>query len=268
MKKGWNKEIEDLIQDKIGYKFNNINLLYQAFTIRSYSEEFGGENNEILEFNGDSTLNYYVTKMMIKELSSIKQDSKNSDKNFVLSKYFIKQEIDEGNLSKLREEKNWESCNKNLSIQIDRLEFAKYMWMSKGDKNKRVYEEEKVKADLFEAIIGAVDEDSNSKQETLQEVIKKMLNIQTFLKINIKQNEICVLNELYQKHILSNKPSYYFDQNVSFKGKNYEWACRCCISEWNINVEIYSDSKKEAKKYAACWALCTHYNLNYEFTKK
>lgn len=265
MKKWWNKEIEDLIQDKIGYGFNNINLLYQAFIRRSYSEEFGGENNEILEFNGDSTLKYYVTKMMINELSSIKQDSKNSDKNFLLTKYFIKQNIDEGNLSKLREEYN---CNKNLSIQIDRLEFAEYMWMSKGDKKKKVYEEEKVKADLFEAIIGAVDEDSKSNQEILQKVIKKMLNIQTFLKINIKENEICVLNELYQKHILSNKPSYYFDQNVSFNGKKYKWACRCYISEWNINVEVYSDSKKQAKKYAAYWALCTHYNLYYEFTKK
>ena len=232
---------------------------------RSYSEEFGGENNEILEFNGDSTLNYYVTKMMIKELSSIKQDSKNSDKNFVLSKYFIIQNISEGNLSKIREEKN---CNKNLSIQIDRLEFAKYMWMSKGDKNKKVYEEEKVKADLFEAIIGAVDEDSNSKQGTLQEVIKKMLNIQTFLKINIKQNEICVLNELYQKHILSNKPSYYFDQNVSFNCKKYEWACRIRISDWNINQTVYGNSKKEVKQYAAYWALCTHCKLYYEFTKE
>ncbi|MBO6021784.1 hypothetical protein J6P68_03005 [bacterium] len=94
--------------------------------------------------------------------------------------------------------------------------------MSKGDKKKKVYEEEKVKADLFEAIIGAVDEDSKSNQEILQKVIKKMLNIQTFLKINIKENEICVLNELYQKHILSNKPSYYFDQNVSFNGKKYK----------------------------------------------
>lgn len=264
MKKEWKKEIEDLIQEKIEYRFNNINLLYQAFTRRSYSEEFGGENNEILEFNGDSTLNYYVTKMMINELSSIKQDSKNSDKNFVLSKYFIKQNIDEGDLSKLREEIN---CNKNLSIQIDHLEFAKYMWMSKGDKNKKVYEEEKVKADLFESIIGAVDEDSKSNQEILQKVIKKMLNIQTFLKIKIKQHEICVLNELYLKHILSNKPSYYFEQNVSFNGKKYKWAYTIRISEWNINLRMCSDSKKEAKKYAGYWALSTHYKLYYEFTK-
>ena len=30
-------QIEDLIQNKIGYRFNNINLLYQAFTRRSFT---------------------------------------------------------------------------------------------------------------------------------------------------------------------------------------------------------------------------------------
>ena len=38
------------IQDQIGYKFRNLDLLRQAFTRRSYSEENGGENNEVLEF--------------------------------------------------------------------------------------------------------------------------------------------------------------------------------------------------------------------------
>ena len=146
---------------------------------------------------------------MIKELSSIKQDSKNSDKNFLLTKYFIKQNIDEGNLSKLREQYN---CNKNLSIQIDHLEFAKYMWMSKGDKNKRVYEEEKVKADLFEAIIGAVDEDSKSNQDILQEVIKKILNKMKFVYwMNYIKNIFCQINH----HILLIKTSVLMVKNTN-----------------------------------------------------
>ena len=41
-------EKQDLkeIQRKIGYQFNNIALLFQAFTRKSYSNQFGGENNE------------------------------------------------------------------------------------------------------------------------------------------------------------------------------------------------------------------------------
>ena len=44
----------EFIQSQIGYYFNNLDLLQQAFTRRSYSEENGGENNEVLEFIGDN----------------------------------------------------------------------------------------------------------------------------------------------------------------------------------------------------------------------
>ena len=45
-----------MVQGQIGYDFKNIDLLNQAFTRRSYSEENGGENNEVLEFIGDKVL--------------------------------------------------------------------------------------------------------------------------------------------------------------------------------------------------------------------
>ena len=52
------------IQEQIGgYRFNNPGLLEQAFTRRSYSEENGGENNEVLEFYGDKVLDFIVVKL-------------------------------------------------------------------------------------------------------------------------------------------------------------------------------------------------------------
>lgn len=59
-------EKQDLkeIQRKIGYQFNNIALLFQTFTRKSYSNQFGGENNEVLEFLGDEILDFYVTKII------------------------------------------------------------------------------------------------------------------------------------------------------------------------------------------------------------
>ena len=51
------------IQSQIGYTFNNLDLLQQAFTRRSYSEENGGENNEVLEFIGDKVLDFFVVKL-------------------------------------------------------------------------------------------------------------------------------------------------------------------------------------------------------------
>ena len=60
------------IQSQIGYEFNNLNLLQQAFTRRSYSEENGGENNEVLEFIGDKVLDLIVTKYLTTQYKFIK----------------------------------------------------------------------------------------------------------------------------------------------------------------------------------------------------
>ena len=47
-----------LIQDKIGYSFQNEDLFEQAFVRRSYSKEEGGEHNEVLEFIGDKVFSW------------------------------------------------------------------------------------------------------------------------------------------------------------------------------------------------------------------
>ena len=58
----WLKEI----QDRIEYRFRNQDLLLQAFTRRSYSEENGGSDNEILEFIGDRALDLAVTRILMR----------------------------------------------------------------------------------------------------------------------------------------------------------------------------------------------------------
>jgi hypothetical protein len=57
---------EDLtqIQIKLDYQFKNVDLLDQAFTRKSYSEENGGSNNEVLEFFGDKALDLIVVKYL------------------------------------------------------------------------------------------------------------------------------------------------------------------------------------------------------------
>ena len=43
------KVVVNMVQAQIGYTFQNLDLLRQAFIRRSYTEEHGGENNEVLE---------------------------------------------------------------------------------------------------------------------------------------------------------------------------------------------------------------------------
>ena len=52
------QQVEQLLE----YEFNETMILQQAFIRRSYSQEKGGENNEVLEFIGDKALDFIVVK--------------------------------------------------------------------------------------------------------------------------------------------------------------------------------------------------------------
>ena len=47
---------EDGVERKIGYEFNDKLLLRKAFTHASYAHEHNQEDNELLEFFGDTVL--------------------------------------------------------------------------------------------------------------------------------------------------------------------------------------------------------------------
>ena len=55
---------ETVVQNQIGYEFKNQKLLKQAFVRKSYSEENGGENNEVLEFVSDTVLSASVMRYL------------------------------------------------------------------------------------------------------------------------------------------------------------------------------------------------------------
>lgn len=70
------RELEfKMVQAQIGYTFKNIDLLNQAFTRRSYTEENGGENNEVLEFIGDKALDFAVIKILIEKFGAVQSDN-------------------------------------------------------------------------------------------------------------------------------------------------------------------------------------------------
>ncbi|MBO6073327.1 ribonuclease III family protein [bacterium] len=121
---------ENKIQEKIGYKFNNIDLFYQAFTRSSYSAECGIENNEVLEFIGDSVLNFYVTKIISDKFGFMKPESKYYDRHNDYDEYCIIANKNEADFSELRKQI---VSNSNLSKQIDQLGFAECLFMSDSD---------------------------------------------------------------------------------------------------------------------------------------
>lgn len=172
-----NEHIED-VQKQISYWFDNVDLLYQAFTRRSYSQENGGENNEVLEFVGDRVLDFYVTKILMDRYGYTKSqlddfDSEESDDEFVVDTY-----TNEGSLSNIKKK----LVNKKmLAHRIDKLGFKEYLFMGNGDIQQHKENEESVKEDLFEAILGAIAIDSNWNPDELENSVSFMLNMDHYL---------------------------------------------------------------------------------------
>jgi ribonuclease-3 len=122
------------LEDRLGYAFQNKDLLKLAFTHRSYfnehREEVGG-HNERLEFLGDSVLGLVIASHLYQEMP---QES-------------------EGHLSHLRAHLvGAESCaryTKDLLLE-------EFLLLGKGESVNVGRGRDRILADLFEAIVGAV----------------------------------------------------------------------------------------------------------------
>ncbi|MBQ7503914.1 MAG: hypothetical protein IJT79_01165 [Ruminococcus sp.] len=158
------KEIEK-IERRIGYPFKNKDLLQQAFVRRSYSRENGGGDNEVLEFIGDTVLDYVIVKLLVELFGFI--DNKDGDYNEFFCDY------DESKLTNIKRKL---VEKETLAYRIDLLGFAEYLILGKGDIKNEVYKTLSVKEDLFEAIIGAVAIDSKWNIKDLEEAIENMLD--------------------------------------------------------------------------------------------
>lgn len=171
-----------MVQEQIGYSFKNLDLLKQAFTRRSYTEENGGENNEVLEFIGDNALDFVVVKLLIQKYGQANDDNFNS---FGCS-------YTEGDLTKI---KSRMVSKKALAHRMDELGFSEHLIMGKGDIQKNINEEYSVKEDLFEAIIGAVAIDSGWDLKELQKVVEAMLVPEDFLSDDTDTNYVRLIQE-------------------------------------------------------------------------
>ena len=165
----------------------------------------------------------------------------------------------------------------------------KYLIMGKGDIRNNVQNDDSVKEDLFEAIVGAVTMDLDWKHldkngigrwdiESLKKVVSKMLNLKEALPQiieSIQENysledevgdpdeirAINQLNELYQKGFIG-EPIYDYEQEYDENGAPI-WRCYCRIKGDN-KTSYWTNSKKDAKRNAAYRMLCYLMDDEYE----
>lgn len=208
------------IQSQIGYTFNNLDLLQQAFTRRSYSEENGGENNEVLEFIGDKVLDLFVVKLLISQNSNAvglykKHDPKlqNTWAYMTEQKTFPDENVLVSDYSEaeLTETKKLLVQKKTLANRIDELGIGHYLLMGSGDIQQNIGQENSVKEDLFEAILGAIAIDCNWDMEKLQNAVEIMLSPKSVLADSDAEDYPTMMQE-WSYNKMGDIPLYHFDE--------------------------------------------------------
>lgn len=250
-----------LIQEKTGYLIQSNHILSQAFRRRSFCAEEGGASNEMLEYVGDQVLSYYVVKLIAQRSVTLNVEGDYSSR------------IRENGMTSLKQE----LTNNNLfAAIIDEWAIAEYMIVGKSDEHNQIDKQTKVKADLFEAIIGAIAIDSNWNSAVLEAVVGRVLKLDEQIQ-RIIQNEcnamsiyidnaIMKLKELAEKEQCS-MPKYEFGDLGKDKDGNPIWGCSGSIinDRTGIRRTVFASSKKEAQKATAYLLLCEHLQLQNQY---
>ena len=255
------------IQNQIGYEFKNLDLLQQAFVRRSYSQENGGENNEVLEFIGDKVLDLFVVKFLIEKYGCMLSEYDDYDAEEEFDEF-----TSEKNESELTEVKKKLVQKNTLSERIDVLGLAEFLIMGKGDIQKKAFKETSVKEDLFEAILGAVAIDCNWNMQILQSVTEIMLDPDSIL-CDDSDNYVPLIHDWFSKEYKSSPEfkydnSSYYDETSLLRTANeirsdikrdntfhvinvqeyYQTHFKCWLDLYNKRFVGYGTSKSLARK--------------------
>lgn len=154
------KNIEELEQ-KIGYKFVNKNLLKHAMRHSSYTNEKQlpkSECNERLEFLGDAVLELVSSEFL----------------------FFADEEMPEGELTKARASM---VCEPSLAFCAREIDLGEYLILGKGEEATGGRKRDSLTSDALEALIGAIYIDggfANAKEFIMKFVLNDLENKKLF----------------------------------------------------------------------------------------
>ena len=131
------KNLEEF-QEKIGYKFRNIELLKNALTHTSYAYEHKVKSNERLEYLGDSILEFVSSEYLFLNYNS----------------------LSEGEMTKVRA---FAVCEDSLHKIALEHNFSDFLYLGRSEQTAK-NNKKAILADSVEAIIAAIYLDSNIEE--------------------------------------------------------------------------------------------------------
>lgn len=210
----------DVLQKKIGYVFNQNNLLLQALTHKSA----GNQHNERLEFLGDSILNYIITSAL----------------------YHKFPDLSEGLMSRIRANLVQENTLVTLAKEFN---LSHYLQLGPGELKTGGCYRASILANTMEALIGSIFLDSNI---TVVEVSVIHWYHSLLKKIDPydKQKDPKTRLQEYLQHLHRPLPIYWIKCIVG-SAHDQIFSVNCQISELNTPIIGCGSSRRKAEQSAA-----------------
>lgn len=218
----------DEIENIIGYTFKDKTILVRAFTHPSLRPEVT-ENYQTLEFLGDSILDFVVAEKLMADNPA----------------------LNEGHLTKMRASVVSEQP---LSDAIGRVRLTEFMQFGIGERRHKIYNNDSIKSDLFEAIVGAIYLDGGL-EPAKNFVLEMLADAVKYAKVEEELDAKSILNEYASKHgkeveykLVSqsgpvHKPTFIFEVHVdgvclgngrgNTKQSAQQWAAKEALQKLN-----------------------------------
>lgn len=212
------------VATKLDYQFNNLALLTQALTHRSYA----ANNNERLEFLGDGALNYIIAHALYHRFAK----------------------LPEGDLSRLRAQLVKESTLCEIAISLD---LGKALRLGEGEMKSAGWKRPSILADALEALIGAVYLDGG---HLAAEALVLKLFGEKISQIDPKIIDKDAKSQL-QEYLQAKKMALAEYNVVLIEGEAHAQVFKiaCVIPQLSIHVVGEGTSRRSAEQQAAQFAL-------------
>ena len=228
-----NQELR-LLEEKIGYTFNDRHLLKKAVIHSSYANEQHlpkYECNERLEFLGDAVLELISSEFLFYEYKK----------------------MPEGELTKTRASM---VCEQALAFCAKEIQLGTYLLLGKGEEATGGRKRDSITSDALEALIGAIYIDggfANAKEFVLKFVLNDLEHKKLFY------DSKTILQEIVQANFTEGI-SYHL---VGEEGPDHDKSFQVVVK---IGEEEYGSgkgrTKKAAEQKAAYQAILTLHNKN------
>ena len=214
-----NSEVISLIEERTGYSFNNTDLLLEALTHSSYTNEMKINKRkcyERLEFLGDAILEMISSEFL----------------------FFAYPDDPEGVLSKTRASM---VCEPSLAICARRMNLGELIFFGKGEEMAGGRERDSILCDVTEAVLGAIYLDSgieNARKYVMTHILKDLK----------KEDLFNDYKTILQEKIFKNTPGSLIVYNIlSQSGPEHEKVFEANVV---INGEEIAKGKGSSKKAA------------------